>query len=682
MVKKLLIFIVALFATLSVAMADAVGTWKIYPSYSTISSIEPTGSKVYVLADGNLYSYNVKTEEIREYNILTNPALSSREITHIIWVKATNKLLIVYADYMIDILSAKDNVASIVGLKNASSQKDKTVKLLAVNGQYVFITTGFGVLKVDTKDEYIVATYKLDEEVDGMPATAGSTTSKEGPDGTVYYDSTNKCWWGASTESKLTKYIEKDDGTLVAASSGVRPDGPMYKEHTNIRLNNGKLYSVRGLYEGASAKGDICNPGDLQIYDIVGNSWTVADNSYAETRGKIHTQYTCIDVDPRDSKHIVVGAKSGLYEFYDGKMTAFYDCESGTPIKSTLDDSYPIDIRRQNTVISAVKYDSRGNLWIFNQGNTVMICLASNGEWKSLELVGINKMERYKNPIFDTRGLMWFANDFWNPYSYGFYDIKSNQFRVSTSLINQDGTTINNNGPLGRAVAEDKDNNIWYATADGPFYLMPADITYMCNNTDLSGLRINQYKVNRNDGSGLADYLLSGVNVTDVVVDAGNRKWFATRDNGLYCISADNNRELHHFTTENSPLPTNEIKKLAWDSENGVMYIGTYYGLCSYQSDVASTYGDLNDDNVYAYPNPVEPDYTGNITILGLTDGAQITITSASGYVVNKGTCVGGSYTWNGCDKSGVRVASGVYNVLVATNDGESGCVTKIAVIR
>ena len=50
--------------------ADAVGTWKIYPSYSAIGDVEPTGSKVYVLADGNLYSYNVKTTEIREYNVV------------------------------------------------------------------------------------------------------------------------------------------------------------------------------------------------------------------------------------------------------------------------------------------------------------------------------------------------------------------------------------------------------------------------------------------------------------------------------------------------------------------------------------------------------------------------------------------------------------------------------------
>ena len=247
MFKRFLIFIIVLYATLSVAMADAVGTWKIYPSYANVTGIEPTGSKVYVLADGNLYSYNVKTEEIREYNILTNPALSSREITHIIWVKATNKLLIVYADYMIDILSAKDDIGSIVGLKNASSQKDRTVQQLSVNGQYVFIKTGFGTLKVDTKDEYIVATYKPGEAVDGMPESAGSTTTKDGPDGAVYYDPANKCWWGANAENKLTKYIDKD-GTLVATSSGVRPDGPFTSDCWRIYKHDGKIFITAGAF--------------------------------------------------------------------------------------------------------------------------------------------------------------------------------------------------------------------------------------------------------------------------------------------------------------------------------------------------------------------------------------------------------------------------------------------------
>ena len=233
-------------AAVTVAMADAVGTWKIYPSYSTITDVEPTGSKVYVLADGNLYSYNVNTTEIKEYNLTTEPKINGRNITHIAWVKQTGKLLIVYSDYLIDILSSKDNVTSIVGLKNTSSQKDRTVSGIAVSGQYVFITTGLGILKIDTKDEYIVKTYKIEEEVPDMPSGSGGPATKEGPQGTVYYDQANKCWWGANADGKLTKYIENDSGELVAASTGVRPDSPSTSGCWRIYKHDGKIFVTAG----------------------------------------------------------------------------------------------------------------------------------------------------------------------------------------------------------------------------------------------------------------------------------------------------------------------------------------------------------------------------------------------------------------------------------------------------
>ena len=164
-------------------------------------------------------------------------------------------------------------------------------------------------------------------------------------------------------------------------------------------------------------------------------------------------------------------------------------------------------------------------------------------------------------------------------------------------------------------------------------------------------------------------------------MDNANRKWFATT-NGVYLISSDNQTELAHFTMNNSPLPNNEVKSIAIDENSGMVYFATLNGLCSYQSDVTKSYGNLTDDNVYAYPNPVTPDFTGDITITGLTVGAQVKILTTSGQLVNEGTCNGGSYLWNGCDLNGKKVASGVYMVNVATAGGESGIVTKISIVR
>jgi ligand-binding sensor domain-containing protein len=188
--------------------------------------------------------------------------------------------------------------------------------------------------------------------------------------------------------------------------------------------------------------------------------------------------------------------------------------------------------------------------------------------------------------------------------------------------------------------------------------------------------------VPRNDGTNYADYLLNGIDITAIVVDGGGRKWFSTNNNGVYLISADNMTQLQHFTTENSPLLSNTIRAMAINQDTGEVFFGTENGLCSYVSDATKTNDEMTKDNVWAYPNPVEPSYTGPITITGLTLNADIKILSANGAVINEGKSNGGTYIWDGCDKKGRRVASGVYMVVTATKNGDKGTVCKIAVIN
>jgi flagellar hook assembly protein FlgD len=99
-------------------------------------------------------------------------------------------------------------------------------------------------------------------------------------------------------------------------------------------------------------------------------------------------------------------------------------------------------------------------------------------------------------------------------------------------------------------------------------------------------------------------------------------------------------------------------------------------------SDATETAEVMTSDQVYAYPNPVRPDYTGLITITGLTYQADVKILTANGTLVKEGRSTGGSFTWDGTDMKGKRVASGVYMVNTATNEGKKGTVCKIAIIR
>jgi hypothetical protein len=121
---------------------------------------------------------------------------------------------------------------------------------------------------------------------------------------------------------------------------------------------------------------------------------------------------------------------------------------------------------------------------------------------------------------------------------------------------------------------------------------------------------------------------------------------------------------------------------MAINQETGEVFFGTENGLCSYISDATKTNEEMTKDNVWAYPNPVNPGYTGPITITGLSYNADVKILAANGAIVNEGKSNGGIYVWDGCDKKGRRVSSGVYMVATATKDGDKGTVCKIAIVN
>ena len=100
-----------------------------------------------------------------------------------------------------------------------------------------------------------------------------------------------------------------------------------------------------------------------------------------------------------------------------------------------------------------------------------------------------------------------------------------------------------------------------------------------------------------------------------IAVDGANRKWIGTEKNGVYLLSANGLEAIHHFTTENSPLPSNEVQSIVTDELTGMVYIGTNEGLIAYQSDATETQTSFNESRVRAYPNPVRPDYQGYIRI-------------------------------------------------------------------
>ena len=87
-------------------------------------------------------------------------------------------------------------------------------------------------------------------------------------------------------------------------------------------------------------------------------------------------------------------------------------------------------------------------------------------------------------------------------------------------------------------------------------------------------------------------------------------------------------------------------------------------------------------EEIYAFPNPVKPDYEGVITVTGLVYDTDIKITDTSGRVVTSGKSIGGTFCWDGKNSYGRKVPTGIYFVMASNPEGKEGIVTKITVIR
>ncbi len=230
--------------------------------------------------------------------------------------------------------------------------------------------------------------------------------------------------------------------------------------------------------------------------------------------------------------------------------------------------------------------------------------------------------------------------------------------------------------PFLNCVVEDHNGRLWVGTNRGLFVIEnPADMFE-------PSFRVKRPIVARNDGTEYGDYLLDSHAIQTIAVDPSNRKWITTSTSGVYLVSADGTEILANYTTNNSVLPSDQVWTAACDPHSNIVYFGTSNGIVSYESDSAPAADDYSE--VYAYPNPVRPEYTGWITITGLMDKSLVKIADAAGNVFYQGRSEGGIVTWDGCAPDGSRVRSGVYFVYASQNasGSASGVVTKIMVVN
>jgi hypothetical protein len=222
-----------------------------------------------------------------------------------------------------------------------------------------------------------------------------------------------------------------------------------------------------------------------------------------------------------------------------------------------------------------------------------------------------------------------------------------------------------------RAIAVDNRNQVWIGTIKGLRVLSSGSYN---SDDQMTANRIVFIE------AGVPKELLENQYITDIAVNGSNQKWISTADSGVFFFSSDGQETIYHFTTDNSPLPSDMVSDIEINAVTGEVFFATDKGLVSFKG--TSTKPADNLDAVYVYPNPVRPNFDGTVKVAGLISKANIKITDIEGNLVYETTSEGGTIEWDTTAFGKYKVSSGVYMIFIAAEDASETAVKKVMIVR
>jgi len=497
-------------------------------------------------------------------------------------------------------------------------------------------------------------------------------------DNSVAWDSKKQKLYMASGTSGLTilKFI---NDAYVLEKDSIIPDGPTQNTAWNAFFQDGVYYATAGARWGNRKFYD----GDLMVFED--DQWRGLNDKQAlfEAIGYQPLDFMNMAIDPADKTHYFITTwGDGMLE-YRNNLFYKHHRPGNSPLRNIILGRF--------CRVDGATFDEDGNLWVLNSKyypegpsstselpDSSLCILKPDGTWLQPFYSEMKTAPTWNSILFTSKGQIWMNSV---RVKFGIfvldtngtpYDTSDDQRRAFDNFSDADGA-ISDIFTICSMV-EDKNGTIWLGTNKGPVLATGVSRIF---DRDYTFTRV---KIPKNDGTDNADYLLKDTRINCMAVDGANRKWIGTEGNGIYLLSSDGLETVHHFTTQNSPLPSDYLWSIAINPETGEVFMGTDAGLVSYRSD--ATEGSVNYRDIHVFPNPVRPEFNGQITVTGLMEKTQVRITDLSGNAVVSGVSLGGQFSWNGILKSGKKASSGVYLVFCASEDGTESQACKFMIVR
>lgn len=453
-----------------------------------------------------------------------------------------------------------------------------------------------------------------------------------------------------------TKY----SGIFDENKASFKPDGPYSNVSYKINLLENQIW----VSTGGRDSYDSPTYNNFGYYHFDGTKWIYPD--YFKTPGNY---WNILDVVPNPSKTTEVFFTN--YSFVPN-LKGIYKMENDTFVKAYAQS----DSGQYSNRLGGCVFDENNQLFcsvgkIENQAFTegVYIYNSSNDQFILHPIITAGNVQK---PLVKDSNL-FIPSPYYTPGGLIIFNYKNTPFNFSDDksiIINKD----NGLAASGTVCAViDKNDDIWLGTRLGLRVL--ANGSNAVNNTKniAEPIIITQ--------NGIPEELFKDLVILQIDVDSGNQKWVSTEGGGVFYLSSNGENTIEHFTKVNSPLPNDTVTDIKVDQKTGKVYFVTYDGIVVYQGDVINVSENFAD--VKVYPNPViTSQFKGNVKITGLAEKTNIRITDAAGNVVHQAVARGGYYEWNLNNQRGIRVASGIYFVLMTNEDGTDTATAKIAVVN
>jgi len=719
------------------------GTWRTHYSYNSTISVSQSTDKVYAASSSGLFILNKEDKSITTITKLNG--LSDTGISLIDFNTNTNTLLISYENGQLDLLR-NNEIRSISGVKLSDIYASKISHHMSEDGIYTYLSTDFGLLKIDTEAQIIQESYlNLSSTGDNLKIYAS----------TIFNDSLFLATETGLMAGSLTQNLKDfSKWKRFDIASGINPEPAMVigiHQNTPITANTtqGLLQYVNGnwvsLGELAGASFTSINTESETLITASGNLYQLENLTLTQIQSSNITKTQ--DAISNENTYWIADNQNGLVLIAGNSSKSYY------PNGPFFNNAIEL-ISVQNKIFALPPFKTGTNLPLRNNTG---FSIFEDGIWTNYNSTGYPQTQLIPE-FLDISGVSSTKSGEFilSSFGYGLLKWDDELFEIiddtNSPLINssppnknvlianiasENGTLwiLNNNTPSSLHSLANENNWTTYFPSNGVTSAKEiistswGDQWIAISSAAGGGIIVhNQTReaVLKSNGAGT----IPSNTINQILLDKEDKIWIATSKGVVYYLSPfavinDPSQEAIVPIINSQLLFNNEnVNCLAVDGGNRI-WIGTNKGAWLFDNDGTELIAHFNEENspllsdvvlnisinnltgeiffntasglisyrgsgtitgTYKtpkiFPNPVSPGFTGVITIEGVPTNSEIKITDASGRLIATIEANGNTAIWDMHNTFSSEVSTGVYFVFVSNADGSSTQFGKIAIVK